>query len=162
MARGMVEKWEGNVETSIVPPVPEKGKHKWEWEVENKRVRGCRYGPSCLLLCAQCSFIPDLLPPITEQHSCMEGPPSSMGPPHDHVKCQAHLHESTKLAIKLTWESHEIQIRILFIQAAAQWMYRNLCLWRQVRMAYWPCDGSQCCGLVVMQWNKVESAQTQK
>lgn len=45
--------------------------------------------------------------PTSTNHSAPflhAGPLSSMGPPHGHVKCQAHLHGSTKRAIKLTWE----------------------------------------------------------
>ena len=41
------------------------------------------------------------------------GPPSSMGPPHGHVKCQAHLHESTKRSNKTNMGvTREIRIRL--------------------------------------------------
>ncbi len=83
-----------------------------EWGIENA---GGGVPAQSLMPPALCTVLihPSLASSNHREAFLHAGAPSSMGPPHGHVKCQAHLHESTKRAVKTNMGvTQEIQIRI--------------------------------------------------
>lgn len=82
-----------------------------EWGIENA---GGGVPAQFLMPLAQCTVLihPSLAHSNHREAFLGVGAPSSMGPPHGHVKCKAYLHESTKQVIKTNMGvTQEIQIR---------------------------------------------------